>query len=125
MSDPTLTAGEFLESARRGTLTGIRCARCGTLAVPPKEFCGTCHQRAWERVPLSGEGRVTSFTVIRVAPRGHTAEVPYAIAHVTLTEGVALLGRLIDVALDRITIGMPVHLTSSASGRAAIVFRPA
>ena len=126
MSEPAVTLNQFFERARTGTLTGLRCTRCGALAIPPKEFCLGCHQRAWEPIPLAGEGRITSFTVIRVAPRRHLAEAPYAIAHVTLTEGVALLGRLVDIPLDQISLGMPVRFRPLAgNGHAAIGFGPA
>jgi hypothetical protein len=123
----SLTLGQFFERAREGTLTGIRCTRCGALAIPPKEFCGACHQRAWEPVALSGEGRITSFTIIRVAPRRYVADAPYAIAHVTLTEGVALLGRLVDIPLERIALGMPVRFRLQVKGAAAgaLTFGPA
>jgi uncharacterized OB-fold protein len=105
---------------------GIRCTRCGALGIPPKEFCSTCQQRAWEPHALSGEGRVTSFTIIRVAPRRYAAEAPYAIAHITLAEGVALLARLVDIPLDRITLGMPVRFRPVAGASAgALVFGPA
>jgi uncharacterized OB-fold protein len=100
VTEPVVTLKAFFERARDGQLTGVRCGGCSALAIPPKEFCPECHQRAWEPVPLSGEGRIASYTVIRVAPRAHTAEVPYAIAAVQLTEGVSLLGRVVD-ALDR------------------------
>jgi uncharacterized OB-fold protein len=121
-----ITLGQFFASAGSGILTAVRCTRCGALAVPPKEFCGDCHQRAWEPVALSGEGRITSFTVIRVAPRRFTGEAPYAIAHVTLTEGVALLGRLVDIPFEAIAIGMPVRFRPLAlHGSPALGFGPA
>jgi hypothetical protein len=70
-------------------------------------------------VALSGEGRITSFTIIRVAPRRYVADAPYAIAHVTLTEGVALLGRLVDIPLERVALGMPVRFRPQGKGTAA------
>jgi hypothetical protein len=99
----------FFERAREGRLTGVRCERCGELAIPPKEFCPSCHERAWEPVPLSGEGTIASFTVVRVAPRQLAAETPYAIAAVSLKEGVSLLGRIVDIPLDALAVGMPVR----------------
>jgi uncharacterized protein len=120
-----LSSTQFFEGVRGGTLTAIRCTRCRTLAIPPKEFCGTCHGRGWETQPLSGEGHVTSFTVIRVAPRAFTGEVPYAIAHVTLKEGVALLGRLVDIPFERITLGMPVRFRPGGGrNRSSLAFGP-
>lgn len=109
MPEPVITLQGFFERAREGQLSGVRCRKCGELAIPPKEFCASCHQRAWELVPLSGHGTIASFTVIRVAPARHAMDAPYAVAVVKLTEGVSLLGRIVDIPLDRLAIGMPVR----------------
>lgn len=103
-----ITLQTFFEEARAGRLTGIRCQRCTELAIPPKEFCPSCHQRAWEPVPLAGHGTISSFTVIRVPPRGRAPEAPYAVAVVRLAEGVSLLGRIVDIPIDSLRIGLPV-----------------
>lgn len=124
MSEPTLL--EFFEGVRAGRLTGIRCGGCGAIQVPPREFCPECHARAWEPVPLAGEGEIVSYTVIRVAPARHAAAAPYGIAVVRLREGVSLIGRTVDIPLDRLAIGLPVRFTPIVDdGRTAIGFRPA
>jgi uncharacterized OB-fold protein len=121
-----ITVREFFEGARQGRLTAIRCARCSEVAIPPKEFCPACQQRAWEPLPLSGEGEVASFTVIRVAPAKHAADAPYAVAVVRMKEGAALFGRLVDVPLDRLAVGMRVRFRPlPRDGQAAIGFAPA
>jgi uncharacterized OB-fold protein len=99
----------FFEEAREGRLTGIRCGRCGELAIPPKEFCASCQERDWRPVPLAGAGTIVSHTVIRVAPRGRAGEVPYAVAVVRLDEGLSLLGRIVDIPLETLTAGLPVR----------------
>jgi uncharacterized OB-fold protein len=104
-----VTLKNFFERAREGTLTALRCGKCGELAVPPKEFCPACQQRAWEPLTLAGDGTIASYTVIRVAPARHVSEVPYAIAVVTLREGLSLMGRVVDIPLDALTIGLPVR----------------
>ena len=109
MTEPVVTLKNFFERAREGTLTALRCAKCGELAIPPKEFCAACHQRAWEPVALAGDGTIASFTVIRVAPTHHAGDVPYAIAVVKLREGVSLMGRVLDIPLDALAIGLPVR----------------
>ena len=105
-----ITLQNFFQEARAGRLTGIRCRHCGELAIPPKEFCAACHKRAWEPVPLAGFGTISSFTVIRVPPRGHATGTgaPYAVAVVKLAEGVSLLGRIIDIPIESLRIGLPV-----------------
>jgi hypothetical protein len=126
VTEPVITLRHFFEKAREGQLTAVRCGGCGALAVPPKEFCPACAQRAWQPVPLSGEGRIASYTVIRVAPRGHAAEVPYAIAAVELEEGVSMLGRLVDIPLDRVAVGLPVRFRALVhEGQTAVGFGPA
>jgi uncharacterized OB-fold protein len=126
VTEPVITLRHFFEKAREGQLTAVRCGRCGELAMPPREFCPTCAQRAWEPVPLSGEGTIASYTVIRVAPRGHAADVPYAIAAVQLKEGVSILGRVVDVPLEKVAVGLPVRFRPLESGgQTAVGFGPA
>ena len=126
MTEPGITLQNFFERARQGALTGIKCGGCGALAIPPKEFCESCHQRAWQPLTLSGEGTIASFTVIRVAPRAHAADAPYAIAAVRLKEGVSLLGRVEDIPLDKLAIGQPVRFRPVVRhGETTIAFGPA
>ena len=121
-----MTLKHFFERAREGTLTAIRCGKCGELAIPPKEFCSACQQRAWEPVTLGGDGTIASYTVIRVAPRHHTDEVPYAIAVVKLREGVSLIGRVVDIPLERLAIGLPVRFRPLVlENQTAVGFGPA
>jgi uncharacterized OB-fold protein len=115
----------FFDRAREGQLTGVRCGQCGMLAIPPREFCSLCGKRDWEPVPLSGESVVETFTIIRVAPRKFAADVPYAIGVVRLTEGVSLLGRIMDVPLDQISVGLRVRFRPLVSGdRTSLGFTP-
>jgi uncharacterized OB-fold protein len=109
VTDRPVTQQAFFDQARDGRLTGIRCGGCGALAIPPKELCPECGARAWSPVPLVGDGVIASFTVIRVPPRAHTGDAPYAIAAVRLTEGVSLLGRVVDIPLDTLAVGLGVR----------------
>jgi uncharacterized OB-fold protein len=116
----------FFEEVRAGRLIGIRCGKCGQLAIPPKELCPRCHQRAWAPVALDGAGTIASFTVIRVAPRGYGAETPYAIAVVQLPEGVSVLGRIVDIPLDALGVGLPVRFRPIVQGEQTLIgFGPA
>jgi hypothetical protein len=120
-----LTQKQFFEKAAAGELPAVRCTRCGALAIPPREFCPECAERAWQPTSLSGEGTIASFTVIRVAPRGYTGDVPYAIAAVQLKEGVSLLGRVVDIPLDKLEIGLPVRFRPlTRNGQTAVGFGP-
>lgn len=109
MSEAAVTLHDFFEQVRAGHLSALRCGGCGELSIPPREFCPSCQQRAWRLEPLSGEGTVTSFTVIRVPPARHAGDAPYAVGVVRLKEGASLFGRLVDIPLDRLAIGLAVR----------------
>ena len=75
-------------------------------------------RRSSARAATSGDGswcRCTapaawsSFTVIRIPPRGRLPEAPYAVAVVKLDEGVSLLGRIDGIPLDALTAGLSVR----------------
>ena len=121
MTERVITLKSFFEEARAGRLTANRCAECGALALPPKEFCLNCQRRRWEAVPLSGAGTVTSFTVIRIPPRGRAAEAPYAIALVKLDEGLSILGRVVEIPLDALATGLPVRFRPVVSQNQTLI----
>ncbi len=108
-SETMVTVHEFFERAAAGTLTAIRCGQCQELAIPPKEFCPACGGRAWTRETLAGDGTIASFTVIRVPPAPHAGQAPYAIAQVRMKEGPSLTGRVVDVPVEAVAVGMPVR----------------
>jgi uncharacterized OB-fold protein len=126
VAEQVLTLKHFFEEVRAGRLSGIRCGKCGELAIPPKEFCPACQGRDWAPVPLAGGGSITSFTVIRVAPRGRGAEAPYAVAVVRLNEGVSLLGRIVDIPFESLRADLAVRFRPLVAGeQTAIGFGPA
>jgi len=125
VTEPVVTQRKFFEQAGQGQLTAVRCGRCGALAIPPKQFCPECSQRAWEPTSLSGRGTIASYTVIRVAPRSHAGEVPYAIAAVQLEEGVSMLGRVVDIPLEKLAVGLPVRFRPlTYNGQTTVGFGP-
>jgi uncharacterized OB-fold protein len=103
----------FFEELLNGKLIGLRCLDCNTIVCPPKSTCDNCKGRNFERVELSGRGKIMSYTVTYVAPLGYTEEVPYVVALVELEEGPWILGRLDvdpDVADSEDLIGKRVEV---------------
>ncbi|MEC8461768.1 MAG: OB-fold domain-containing protein, partial [Pseudomonadota bacterium] len=41
-----------------------KCNQCGTLAYPQRPVCIKCGQDKFERVPLSGEGTIYTYSVV-------------------------------------------------------------
>ena len=123
----SLSTGEFFAGVRYGRLVVQRCATCGALAAPPKVVCPGCEGVRWGRVTLGGDGEVASYTVIRVPPAQFAAQAPYVVTVARMAEGVALLGRMTDVPVDAVRVGMPVRFIGSPSNTdpPVITFVPA
>ena len=68
-----------------------------------------CGSDATELVQASGRGAVYSYSVMRRVP------VPYALAYVTLDEGVTMMTNIVDCDLDAIRIGQRVRLVFKPS----------
>lgn len=111
---PTITelTEPFWKAARGGKLVMQRCKHCHELVWCPRPSCVECGSDELEWEPLSGGGKIYSFTVIRqVAGRGARAfeqDIPYAIAWVDLDEGPRFYTNIVGCEVDKIEIGMPV-----------------
>lgn len=90
-------------------LFGSRCATCGAVHFPPLEGCPDCFAPTAERVALSGEGRVRSFTVVHLGFPGFPTGYP--LVEVEFPEGILVVGQLVGVddpaALE---VGMKVRV---------------
>ena len=92
----------FFDAARQGRFMLGRCKSCKELHYYPRAICPFCAGPT-ELVAAKGRGKVYSYSVMR------RVEKPYAIAYVTLDEGVTVLTNLVDCALDSIRIDQPVR----------------
>ena len=91
----------FWEHAAAHVLAIARCAHCGHYSHPPGVVCSAClnPDPAFAFIPVSGNGTVRSFTVIRDSfLPGFAAEVPFVLVDVELDEqsDLRLIGRLVD-----------------------------
>jgi uncharacterized OB-fold protein len=98
----------FWDAAAAGRLVVKHCTACDRPHHYPRSICPFCGSDRTEWRPASGRGTVYAYSVMR------RATPPYAIAYVTLEEGVTVLTNLVDCDLDAIRIGQPVR----------VVFRP-
>jgi uncharacterized OB-fold protein len=115
----------FFEQARDGWLTAVRCRACGHLAMPPRDCCRSCRQRSWEPTRLSGAGTITSYRVVAARPPAPHGLGPYAVAAVRLAEGLSLRGRLVDIPLERLAVGLAVRFRPLVhGGYTAVGFGP-
>ena len=112
----------FVSAAKRGVLRARRCNACGKPHWYPRPVCPFC-QGDTEWFDAVGTGTIYSLSVTRRA-----GPLPYAIAYVTLDEGVTMLTNIVDCDLDALQIGQRVEVCfkSAESGNGLIaMFRPA
>lgn len=98
----------FFDAAREGKLLLGKCSACQELHYYPRAVCPFCSGKT-ELVAAKGTGKIYSYSVMR-----RVAE-PYAIAYVTLDEGVTMLTNMVDCDLERLRIGDPVRLVFKAA----------
>lgn len=110
----------FFDATRAGKLLLGKCLACKQVHYYPRAFCPHCNGKT-EWVAAKGSGKLYSYSVMR-----RVAE-PYAIAYVTLDEGVTVLTNMVDCDVDRLRIGDPVRLVFKAAegGEMIPMFTPA
>jgi uncharacterized OB-fold protein len=119
--DVTPETRPFWEATAAGTLLIKKCGACGELHHYPRPLCPFCGRDATEWVPASGRGTIYSYSVMRRVP------APYAIAYVTLAEGVTMMTNIVDCDLDAIRVGQPVKVVfkPTEGGPPVPMFTPA
>lgn len=53
---------KFLEEFKNKKVVGIRCPKCNSVYVPPRNICGKCYESLSEFVQLPNTGTVENFT---------------------------------------------------------------
>ena len=111
----------FWEAAQRGELMVPWCRACTSHYWYPRPNCPHCGSGDTALRHSRGTGTVYSVSVTRRA-----GPVPYAIAYVTLDEGVTLLTQVVDCDLDAVRIGdrVAVLFRATEGGPPVPVFIP-
>lgn len=119
-------ARAWREFPQRYRLEAARCEGCSKILYPPRMVCPACGGRDFEQLVLPRDGKVLTFTVVRVPPAGFTEQSPLPIALVELDNGVRVMVQIGDVAdPDTLEIGTPVRLEFrriSSDGEAGVIF---
>jgi hypothetical protein len=111
----------YWDAAAQERLVIKRCESCHGAHHYPRALCPFCGSDRTAWIDASGLGVVYSVSVTR---RG--TPTPYAIAYVTLAEGVTMMTNVVDCDLDSIRIGDPVVVTfvPTRDGTKVPMFRP-
>ncbi len=119
---PNPETEKFWEAARDGRLLIKSCHDCGKVHYYPRAICPRCFSDKTEWVEAKGTGEIYTFSVMK------RAKIPFAIAYVTLDEGVRMMTNIVDTDLDAIAIGQKVQVvfkpTEDEDGPPVPMFTP-
>lgn len=101
----------FWASTREREMKLQKCSRCAKFRFYPSEACHFCASLDYEWTPISGKGKIHSWTILERA-RGNPFEneVPLPILLVELEEGPIVMSNLVDWSEDDLAIDAPVTL---------------
>jgi len=103
------------QNVRRNTplryrMEGNKCRKCGKVFFPARMVCDECGGAEFEPYTLPASGKVVAHTIIRIAPRGFSDEVPYAMAVVELSDKTKILCQVADCEEEKLKVGLEVTL---------------
>jgi uncharacterized protein len=104
----TTKVNDFIDHLEEGKVMYSHCNTCGADFFPPRADCAGClsSDMAWRQV--SGTGKLVSYSLLKYAPVGFDADLPYSIAMLDYDD-YQIFGRLADdVDLAAVKIGMPM-----------------
>ena len=105
-----ITARYHREIPQRYRLQAGKCEKCGHVDFPPRLICPRCKGRKFSTVTLHDEGKLETFTIVRVASDRFSKETPFAVGIVALDDGVKITAQIADVDPGELTIGQKVRL---------------
>lgn len=123
MDSPAKVWREFPQRYR---LEAATCDECDKILYPPRLTCPKCGSKSFTTTVLPRDGKVVTYTVVRVPPTGFTEETPLPIALVELSNGARVMVQIADVEdPESLSIGMPIRLEFrrvQADGEAGVIF---
>ena len=103
---PPFTIEQFYKFIGEKKLMAVKCLKCTSLLLPPKNVCPKCFSTDLEWTKLRKRGKLMTYTVIHIAPAQFQPMAPYSMGIVKLEYGLHLLGMIRDVKHEKIKVGM-------------------
>jgi uncharacterized OB-fold protein len=112
---------QYWAAANEGVLLLPRCQDTGKFFWYPRKISPFTLSQNVEWIPASGKGVIYTYSIMR------RADPPYAIAYVTLEEGVTMMTNIVDCDFDAISIGQAVEVVfrDTEDDQKVPVFKPA
>ena len=107
----------FAGDLASGKIMSTICKKCGKRYYPPRADCSACMTSDMEWKPVSGEGKLATFTQIHVPPEHFAIRQPLMpfssvqfepcpIGILEVEEGLRIMGWVTKIDLKKIKIGM-------------------
>ena len=93
------------ETPERYRMEAAKCRKCGKISFPARLICPACSNKVFDKINLSGKGKLLTYTIIRTAPEGFEDVAPYAVGIVEMNEGVRVMGQITDCDLVSLKTG--------------------
>ena len=104
----TSKVNDFIDYLDKGQVAGTKCKGCGATFFPPRADCCKCLKSDMEWFPVSGTGKLITYSQLMYAPVGFNEDLPYAIAVLDYGD-YKVFGRIGDVPLDQVKLGMELR----------------
>jgi len=114
----------FWDAVRERRLVVQRCAACGYYNHPPRRVCDACLSQDLAFAPVSGKGKIYSFTIMHQRDvAGFENEAPFINLVVELSEQPMLLmvSDLSHTERDRVRVGAAVVVYFEDRGDGSVI----
>ena len=106
----SITARYWREIPQRYRGEAAKSVKTGRVYFPPRLVEPKNGNRKFDPVKLDYEGKLITYTVIRVAPAGFEDQGAYALGIVELPGGARMTAQIADCPIDKVRIGMKVRV---------------
>ena len=114
----------FWDAVRERRLVVQRCAACGYYNHPPRRVCDACLSQDLTFAPVTGKGKIYSFTIMHQRDvAGFESEAPFINLVVELNERPMLLmvSDLSHTERDRVRVGAAVEVYFEDRGDGSVI----
>lgn len=110
----------YRQALQQGKFLIQQCRDCGGHMHPPGALCSHCGEADLRWIEPTGRATVQAVTLVQRPPEQGG---DYAVADIALEEGPQLRSRVMDVAPEKVTAGMPVSAhVGLLDGELGVVF---
>ncbi len=89
-------------------MLGSRCEKCGTEFFPPVNKCRKCKSADLKDFEMPQSGKLLSYTLQKESVSGFEEQEPMSFGLVELSNGVRVVGQLVDIHYESLKIGTKV-----------------